>query len=458
MEVVEKTLQQVLKDRLKSFDADERRRALIELVRIGKSIHKSSENVNMHLHSFFSYNAENWSPTRIAWECAQKGLYAAGIVDFDVLDGQEEFIQVGELLGLRTSVGLETRAFLTEYLDKVIDSPGEPGVSYILAGGFVKELANDSPQAKTLASYKETSTNRNLALIDRINPHVPDIAIDYSIDVLPLTPSGNATERHIISAYVSKAQQAFPDAQVLKNFWAELLNKTANEMDDLLKNRAALEELVRAKFAKRGGFGYVQPTSETFPKVEEFFQWAQQCGAIPMESWLDGTSEGESDGKALLECSKAKGACALNLIPDRNWNISNPETKAMKMANLKDIINIANSMDMPIHIGTEMNKAGLPFVDDLNGAALKPFKETIIKGASIFIGHAVLARYADFFYAGQKAQEMFGSSVKNKNDFFSAVGVLPPLSSNTAYKLKEYGEEKAFTEINDALKKGKWSK
>ena len=27
-------------------------------------------NVNMHLHSHFSFNAENWSPTRIAEECA----------------------------------------------------------------------------------------------------------------------------------------------------------------------------------------------------------------------------------------------------------------------------------------------------------------------------------------------------------------------------------------------------
>ena len=49
------------------------------------------ENVNLHFHSFYSYNAEYWSPTRIAWESKKKALYASGIIDFDVLSGLEEF-------------------------------------------------------------------------------------------------------------------------------------------------------------------------------------------------------------------------------------------------------------------------------------------------------------------------------------------------------------------------------
>ena len=84
------------------------------------------------------------------------------------------------------------------------------------------------------------------------------------------------------------------------------------------------------------------------------------------------TSEGEKDGKALLELSESKGAAALNIIPDRNWNIADDKEKAIKTQNLRNIIETAESMDMPIHIGTEMNKKGLPFVDDLNGADLNP--------------------------------------------------------------------------------------
>jgi len=100
----------------------------------------------MHFHSFFSYNAEGWSPSHIAWEAKQAGLYAAGLCDFDVLDGQEEFLHAGELLGLRATVNVETRVFLPEYADKEISSPGEPGVSYIMGAGFARPLAAGSPR------------------------------------------------------------------------------------------------------------------------------------------------------------------------------------------------------------------------------------------------------------------------------------------------------------------------
>ena len=46
-------------------------------------------NLNLHFHSFFSYNAEGFSPSHIAWEARKAGLYAAGLCDFDVLDGLE---------------------------------------------------------------------------------------------------------------------------------------------------------------------------------------------------------------------------------------------------------------------------------------------------------------------------------------------------------------------------------
>ena len=66
--------------------------------------------VNLHYHTFFSYNALGWSPSRIAWEAYKHGLLVAGIVDFDVLDGMEEFLAAGEILGLRTTAAMETRS------------------------------------------------------------------------------------------------------------------------------------------------------------------------------------------------------------------------------------------------------------------------------------------------------------------------------------------------------------
>jgi len=448
-------MMQNLLDNMNSFNAEVRKQALIELLNKNHEFTKEGTNVNMHFHSFNSYNSENWSPTRIAFESKQRGLFAAGIIDFDVVDGRDEFLEAAELLGLRASVGIETRAFHTEFSDLEIDSPGEPGVSYIAGAGFVTTLAENSAQAETLASYHQKALERNMALINRINAAISLIAINYFEDVVPLTPGGNATERHIIQAYIKKSIQNFKDKRALMSIWSELLNKSVSEVKMIFQNSALLEDLVRAKLAKKGGVGYVQPTMDTFPKMEEFFAWTKSCGAIPLESWLDGTSAGESDPVKLLELSRQKGALGLNIIPDRNWNIKDSELKSLKYNKLKEIIAVASSMDMPLHIGTEMNKAGLPFVDDLDGTFLKPFKNHFLTGAKIFIGHSVLQRFAGFSYAGTEADTTF-KTIKLKNDFFEMVGELPPITKPIADKLRNAGQSRSLTLIQEALKLGKW--
>jgi hypothetical protein len=59
-----------------------------------------------------------------------------GIVDFDVLDGVDEFLDACELVGVRGSAGIETRVFLPEFATREINSPGEPGV-YLPYGHWV---------------------------------------------------------------------------------------------------------------------------------------------------------------------------------------------------------------------------------------------------------------------------------------------------------------------------------
>ena len=441
---------------MNSFNPSERKDALNELLNQNPIFQSESSNVNLHFHSFNSYNSENWSPTRIACESKLRGLYAAGIIDFDVIDGRDEFLEAAELLSLRASVGIETRAFLTEYSHLEIDSPGEPGVSYIAGSGFVTPFAEGSSQAITLAEYRNKALERNVALVGRINGKMPEIAIDYFTDVVPLTPSGNATERHIIQAYIQKSIRTNPEKNDLYILWGEILGKTLAEVENVFQNIPLLEDLVRAKLAKKGGVGYEQPTIKTFPRVEEFFAWTRSCGAVPLESWLDGTSVGEEDGKALLELSREKGAMGLNIIPDRNWNIRDPEIKALKYNKLKEIVQIADRMDFSIQIGTEMNKAGLPFADDLDGEYLKPFKNSFLNGAKILIGHAVLQRFTGFSYSSSETDDFFNHNLKHKNEFFASVGELPPVNKVIANKLRNAGKDQSFTVIQDALKRGNW--
>lgn len=438
---------------LDSFELPVRHQALTELLeQYGNTLPEPGSNVNMHYHSFFSYNAEGYSPSRIAWEARQAGLYGAGLCDFDVLDGQEEFLAAGEAIGLRVTANLETRAFVKEFAAADINSPGEPGVSYFMGAGFAKPLPETGPLAEGLAGYRSSARQRNEALIERINVQIPDMALDYEADVLPLTPAGVATERHIISAYRTKATDVFDDTETLVDFWAHVLGKDARQVTDLVTDIPAFEEQIRSRLAKRGGLGYEQPSDSTFPAVDAFIDWIRACDAIPMAAWLDGTSEGESDPRALLECLVAKGTAAINIIPDRNWRFSDPDVSALKIAKLNEMVEVSNAMNLPINIGTEMNKLGLPFVDDLTVEALAPHKETFLTGARIMVGHTILCRYANFPYLGEAAQAEL-PDVAARNRIFERVGGMPPLTIETATRLRDLGPELAFAWLMDEMEK-----
>jgi hypothetical protein len=441
---------------LNDFDPIIRRAALAALIERHLPAAPLCDSVNMHCHSFFSFNAFGWSPSRVLWDLFEEGIYAAGLCEFDVLDGLDEFLDTGMALGMRTAVHVETRAFLDEFAEHDINSPGEPGVTYVMGAGFARVPAPGSPQAVTLQKLRDHAQDRNVALMDRINPKLPDIAVDYARDVLPLTPAGAPTERHMVSAYVNRSHEAFPETGAWAAYWSPILGKPDADLVALQDNRPALEELVRAKLAKKGGIGYVQPSRETFPPVEDFFAWVSSCGAIPMDTWLDGTSGGEARDRELLECMRAKGAKAVNIVPDRNWNLKDPADRARKQAELEKFSKLADSFDMPINIGTEMNKLGQPMYDDLDGVALAPFKQSWRRGAQIMVGHTIALRYADFSYASETADAHFGNDVKKKNAWFAAVGALPPLTTDVGEELANEGAERAFVKLNDSIAQDGW--
>ena len=434
--------------RLDSFDPSERGMALTKLATGQETSPAAAGNVNMHVHSFFSYNSEGFSPSHIAWAAHEAGLHAAGLCDFDVLDGLEEFVRAGLTLGLRTTVNVETRAFFPEFADVDINSPGEPGVTYIMGAGFTSVPQAGTPQAEMLGHLRETARDRNIALVNRINPQLREIAVNYDSDVVPMTPGGCPTERHIVRSYIERSKSLLEDPQRVAEFWGRVLDMPADDVADILDS-PSMDEKVRARLAKRDGLGYEQPTSETFSPVDDFLSWVQSCDAIPMITWLDGTVGGETNPRAMCELMMSKGAAALNIIPDRNWNLSGDD-RDLKRQKLREIVDVTRELHLPVNTGTEMNKAGLPFVDDLSGEILAQYRETFVGGANILVGHSILARYADFSYVGEKAAAEFGKA-STRNAFFEAVGALRPLDHARADELAELGPDKAYAWFQDQV-------
>ena len=307
----------------------------------------------------------------------------AGIVDFDVLDGMEEFLWAGRAIGLKTVVGLESRVFISELADKVINSPNEPGISYFMAGGGCYKLPQPgSEAAEILSRMRRMAKQRTAEIANRVNDYLGEVRIDYERDVIPLTPSGNATERHLLMAYDARARHVIGGSPgALAGFWSSKLGTSAAEMEALIDNMPAFHELLRAKLMKYGSVGYVTPDKDSFPSIESAVVMIRGIDAVPTCTWLDGMSPGEQDPIELLELMQSKGIGGVNIIPDRNWNIKNAEEKAMKIRNLGRIIEACRKLDLPIFVGTEMNKTGQPFVDDFHAPELAPYVEDFLAGA-----------------------------------------------------------------------------
>lgn len=446
---------------LDSFDSAKRLAALHDTASMLKSgsaggLNHAGRLVNMHIHSFYSFNSLGYSPAHAAVACRRAGLYAAALCDFDVLDGLEEFLLAGRLLGLRTAVHIETRVFMREYARADINSPGEPGVAYIMGAGFGRMPEPDSKTMKTLQSLRRQANARNRDLTARINARLPEIALDYDAEVLALSPGGCPTERHIVKGYRLKAESVFPDTAARASFWSKILRVPEATAGQLMGDSAALDEKIRSALAKKGGIGYVQPDETTFPPADDFIRWVLDCGAIPMVTWLDGTSAGEGDIVRMLECLRAKGAAAVNIIPDRNHNIANADERRIKTAKLGEAVAAARKLAFPINIGTEMNKAGQPFADDLACESLVPYREDFLRGAEIMVGQAILARYAAFSYCGRSAAGEFGRDTAGKNEFFRRVGALGPLTTSAADALEQAGCGKAFRLVADSSAAGRW--
>jgi hypothetical protein len=377
---------------------------------------KAQPIVNAHAHTFYSFNYKGYSPTTFALEAKRAALEIGGIVDFDVLDGLDEYWAASRRLDLKACIGLESRVFVPEFSDRVINSPGEPGISYHMGTGFTSTDIPAEAQ-KFLDGMRNTSDTRNRAMADRVNAFLDPLVLDYDKDVAPLTPKGNATERHLCLAYAQKAAAQYPEESSLRAFWGEKLGVAPEDLKELPDGRA-ITDLIRAKTMKKGGVGYVQPDSGSFPKMADMNKFVLLCNALPTITWLDGTSDGEAAIEELVEVSRSTGAVAFNIIPDRNYTPGSPD---QKLANLQQVIQLSNDLGLPLIGGTEMNSPGQKFVDDFDSAELSPHRESFLRGGRILHAHSTLQKAQGMGYLSDWAGGNF-SDVHKKNDFYAEFG------------------------------------
>ena len=412
-----------LEAKLNDFSAPIRAQALADLMMLVQqgdvSIKPETELINLHCHTFYSYNAYGYSPTALAWLAKRNGYKALGIVDFNVLDGVDEYLSTCDAIGVRGSAGLETRVFIPEFSTREINSPGEPGVCYYMGIGFTS-TEMPAAVAAILFDMRYRSDQRGREIVKLLNRHLAPAEIDYDRAVLPLTPGGNATERHILVAFIQAAARCFSDTT---RFWAEKLGLPLQQVAAQMGDKSKFENLVRAKLMKRGGVGYLEPSPETFPSLEDVNQLVAACGALPCAAWLDGTSAGEQAIEELLDLLISKGVVTFNIIPDRNWNLPDPEVRRMKVQNLYRVVELAQKLNLPLNIGTEMNSSGQKLADDLNVPELAPLRESFLAGAYFIYGHTRMQRALELGYQSEWAKAYLPMR-RERNAFYTQIGRL----------------------------------
>ena len=438
--------------KLDSFDKKTRIEALKKLKEKTVSGEIKAENkgsfVNLHCHTFYSFNAYGYSPAHIAWKAYKQGLEAVGIVDFDVLDGVDEILEAGRILGIKTTAGIESRVFIKEYSDKVINSPGEPGVAYFMGCGFYKTPKQGSKSDKVLQKFGNIAKERNLARLKDINEVLKEYKIDYDKEVMPLTPKGNATERHILVAIYTKIQKAFNnDKKKLVVFWTEKLKVDEQKIASLIDNAPEFQMLIRSKIVTKSSSSGGS-LKDVFPSLEEVIEMIYEVDALPVHTWLDGTNEGEKNIKSFLGLLIEKGVVALNIVPDRNWNIKDPKEKEIKVKNLNEVIAAANVLGLPLIAGTEMNKYGQKFVDDFSAPELSPYLEDFRNGAFFMYGHTRMAMLFDKGFNSDWAKKVLSDRIKRNNFYIKAGKIINPEKDYS--KLK--GKIKAGISVEECLK------
>ncbi len=360
-----------------------------EAARAGRPspVDRSRGATNMHMHSRFSFNENGSSPAALAWSCAQVGLDFAGLVDFDVLDGLDEFHAAGRAFDLRVSVGIETRVVLPSHEGIVVNSPGEPGVSYQLGMGIPSPPTAAEDRA-CLRDLRESANRRIASLMAACNAVLPRIALDFR-EVKALSPLGNVTERHLTLAYARKARRSVGEGPSLEAYWAETLGvdaealRVAEEPEGPVLQARIRGAVLRAVCPA--------PLDAPYPSIGAFNSFTMRIGGLPTQPWRDGISPGESRTEALLVAARDAGAAVFNVVPSRCFTTgqsdADPRFGAMRRA-----IDVALGLGLAVTCGTELNAPGQALFDDISVPELRDLAPIFRQGAALVHAHSALRR------------------------------------------------------------------
>ena len=253
---------------------------------------QATNNVNNHIHTSYSFSP--YSPAKAIYMAYANGLLTAGIMDHDSIGGAAEFIEAGKIIGISTTIGVETRVDMskTKLSGKRINNTDQDSVAYVALHGIPHSYIEAFDGYFSL--FRKNRNIRNKKMCENISEIMKpyDISLDFEEHVLPLSKykeGGSVTERHITFALSKLIAEKYKTPAEVLNF---LKNKMGLEVSE--KAKAALTEnnpeyylydilnILKADMVEKF---YIDAYDEC-PNVEDYIKISKASGAISAYAYL----------------------------------------------------------------------------------------------------------------------------------------------------------------------------
>ena len=291
-----------------------------------------SQYINNHIHTTYSFSP--YSPTAAVYAARMEGLCTAGIIDHDSISGAEEFLEAAKLVEMPVTIGMEARVSMegTRLEGRRTNNPDQVGVSYMTIQGVPHDKI--ATLTEFFRPYQAARHARNRKMVEKINALLPEIALDYDKDVLPLSmaaENGGVTERHLMYALAIKLVKQVGKGQTMVDKLAEMgLTLSEKQTTQMLDKEYPFYEydllgILKSAFVPQI---FIDATEEC-PKLADMVKLCKDIDAFLCYAYLgDVGNSVTGDKKAqkfeddylddVFECLKEEGVTSVTYMPTRN--------------------------------------------------------------------------------------------------------------------------------------------